>query len=188
VAVPDDIHGTQEHPRCQVSDSVVNTSASHRGEEPEDHKLQESSRDVEGDWGQQMVFNDTEHNGIRPRSDRNAHSIKTSLLRRHTGPGGQLGKLGDTEDDWECQSDCNGDQEGGKQGGKDSTHRDSKRVKTTLLVKGKTGQHRWHKHKTSDVPRLSTPPTDNPRWPTKAVNPPHHHRHMKMNPREVGQT
>ena len=108
----------------------------------------EESEDVEGDREHWKIVEGGRHNGICPKTDRNACRVDTNLQHRDRGPGGQLGEQdgsGDVKSNLEHQSDGNGNERSGERGGKDGAtsgaRSDSKWVDTSLLAEDKMDQH-----------------------------------------------
>ena len=132
----------------------------------------------EGWLEMQKAVNGSGYDGEHTRSQEDECVIETNVHHRDTGPGGQLGKwgrLGDVEDDWKRWSDAECNKTSGGRCGKDAAtsgaHHDLNQVGMTSLADAETDQHGQRKRTKGDVPRPSTRPKDDPRRPTKAVNP-----------------
>jgi hypothetical protein len=190
---PDDPHTYQEGLRGNTSDAVDRTDAPCRdtrlggdgGDEVE-------SRGTEVDLGRRNVGKGAEHDGIRPRGVRDERDVETNAPSREMPPGDPEGdqiESGDVESGRERQSVGDGDQAGGRRGWMDGAtsgaRRDSKRVETTPLAEGETGQHERRKRTTTDAPGPSEPPPDHPRSLTDYVDPPRRRGRLKTRPREV---
>jgi hypothetical protein len=192
-AVPGDAHSTQEGPRCKANGGGGETSASDRDTWPGGCRgEQEESRGVEVSRDRQKDVDGAEYDGNRPRSEENERDVDTNALHRDRWPGGRLcerGGSGYVEGDLERRSDGDGDQRSERRGGKDGAtsgaRSDSIRVNTSLLADNETDQHGQRKRTKADVHRPSTPPTDNPRRPIEAVDPPRRRGRIKPRPRRV---
>ena len=173
----------QEGPIGGTSEDGSDTSASDRDTQPGGCRGEQvESKGTEGDSDRTSAINRAELDGIGPGSDRDERVGDTNPLRRDNRPGGQLGErveLGDVEGDRERQSDGEGDEMDGIRGGMDGARRDSKRVETTPLAEGETGQYRWRMRTTTDVPRPSTASTNDPRRPIDHPNPPRRRGRLK---------
>ena len=195
-AVPDGIHDVQERPRKVRNERVDETDAPRRDWPPGGHLgHREESEDVEGDRERRKVVEGGGHDGIRPKTDRNACGVDTNPQRRDRGPGGQFGERdgsGDVERNLERQSDGNGDERSGERGGKDGAtsgaHGDSKRVDTSSLAEDETDQHGQRKRTTTDAPEPYKPLSIDHRPPADHPNPPRRRGRLKMRPREVSRT
>ena len=155
-------------------------------------ELQEESEVIEGEPDRANVVDSARHDGTHPRSDGNARVVETNAQCRNTGPGGHLGERGgsrDVECDRERQSDGDGVEMDWircrKDGATSGPRHDSTRVETDPLAEDGTGQHRWYKHDTRDVPRPSRPPPEYHRLPANQPNPPRRRGQLKTRPRRV---
>jgi hypothetical protein len=124
--------------------------------------LQGKSRGEEVVPDRDKVVDSAGYDRIHPRGQENERDVDTNASCRDPGPGGHSGERedsGEVEDDRDRWSDGNGDRRGGRRGGKDGAtsgaRRDSKRVETTPLAEGETGQHGRRKRTTADVPETS---------------------------------
>ena len=191
--VPGGTHGVQEHPRSIRNERVDGTNSPCRDRAPRGCRSdQVESRGVEGVQDRENVVDRAGYDGKHPRIEDNERDGGTDARTRETGPGGQLGERGgpgDVEGDRERQSDGDGVETDRRRDCKDGetsgARCDSKRVETTLLAEGETGQYRRRTHTTTDVPEPSTPPTIDPRRPTDHPNPPRHHGRLKTRPRSI---
>ena len=142
---------------------------------------QVESRGFKGIWDCRQGVDSAEHDRKCPRSNGNTHTMETNAQCRDNWPGGQLGEqvgLGDVKGDWKRWSDAKGDKTSGGRGGKDGAtssagHNSNWVGMTSLASNDETDQYEQCKRMKVDVSRPSTPPTDDPRWPTEAVNPLH---------------
>ena len=192
-AVPGGVHGVQKRPRRVRNERVDGTNSPCRDRAPEGPRgEQEPPRAVEGDSDRANAVNGGGCDGERTRSQENERVVETNAQRRDNRPGGQLGErvgLGDVEGDRKRRSDGEGDEMDGIRGGMDGAtsgaRRDSQRVETTPLAEGETGQHGRRKRTTTDVPGLSTAPTDDHRLPTDHPNPPRRCGRLKTRPRSI---
>ena len=178
--VPKNLQETSERVGERPERRTRENSPGRPGEEPEEP-------------GSETAIPDGVH-GVQelPRRVRNERVDETNAPCRANWPGGHGGEQigwGDIEGDQERQSDGDGDQRGGRRGGKDGAtsgaRRDPKRVETTPLAAGETGQHGRRNRRTTDVPETSKPPPIHPRWPTDHPNPPRRRGRLKSRPRRV---
>jgi hypothetical protein len=152
----------------------------------------DGSRVVDGVRDHRKGVDGAEHDGIRPRGVRDERDVETNAPSREMPPGDPEGdqiEPGDVESGRERQSVGDGDQAGGSRGWMDGAtsgaRRDSKRVETTPLAEGETGQHERRKRTTTDAPGPSEPPPDHPRSLTDYVDPPRRRGRLKTRPRKV---
>jgi hypothetical protein len=182
-----------EGPVNDRNQRVEETNAQCRGTWPGgDLYLQGKSRGEEVVPDRDKVVDSAGYDRIHPRGQENERDVDTNASCRDPGPGGHSGERedsGEVEDDRDRWSDGNGDRRGGRRGGKDGAtsgaRRDSKRVETTPLAEGETGQHGRRKRTTADVPETSTPPSNHPRRPRIHPNPPRRRGRTKPRPIEV---
>ena len=140
----------------------------------------------------QKVVDSGEHARIRPKGVGDERDVETNAPSRDMPPGDPEGdqiESGGVESGRERQSEGEGDRTDGirrcKDGATSGARRDSKRVETTPLAEGETGQYRRRTRTTTDVPRPSTAPTNDHRLPMDHPNPPRRRRRLKSRPRRV---
>ena len=192
-AVQDDAQTYQDGPIGEGNQRVDDANALCRDTWPGGQMGElEGSRGVEVVRDRVKVVDGAGYDLIHPRTDGNERVVETNSQCRRTGPGGHGGEQvgwGDIEGDRERQRDGDGDQRGGRRGGQDGAtsgaRRDPKRVETTPLAAGETGQHGRRNRRTTDVPEASKPPSIHPRRPTNQPNPPRRRGRLKTRPRRI---
>ena len=193
IAVPGGAHNVQERSRKVSNERADETDAPRRVRGPGGHRdLQEAPRVIEGDPDRAKVVDSTGHDGISPWSSENAHGDEMNVPCRDNRPGGHIGKQGgpgDVEGDPERHSDGDGVETDGRRyqmdGAMSRPRHDSKQVETDPLAEDETGQRRWYKRDTTDVPRPSTAPTEDHRLPADHPNPPRRRGRLKTRPTRV---
>ena len=183
----------QEGPEDDGKRRDGDTDTPCRDTAPEDPRGElEALRGVEGVRDRRKVVDDTDYDGIGPRSDENARVVETNALRRDRGPGDPRGDqeaMGTVERNWKREIDGDGDDDDGRWWGMDgatsAARRDSKRVKMDALAEYQASQHEQRQRMTTNVPGPSTPPPNHHRRPHTHPNPPRRRGRLKTRPTSV---